>query len=270
MEAWTRFCPTLSGYAHAGSWYTAYLNWAWGEDAGIILRHEDMTAMHTVGHATTASMVEFAADFSEQFRACGIPIARECWQSEFKTQCEEINQQRFGGALSWDITGWRARCRHWGVPYANFAGESPLMAQLTRVYCDRVDRVKYVIRGTELAAEKEAYWVMWHLAFPETPVGERPFLWFVPEVMQPDGHKISKSNPHSINYVLKDVQPNPAKMAMCLFQAHFEPTDHSGVIEDYAGSSVQETLLALRGYVRNARIRPVPDPITLDMVRKWS
>ena len=268
-QAPTRFCPTLSGYPHVGSWWCAFLNWAYGRDDGIILRHEDMTALHTVGGATFPRMLGYAKDFKEQFEKHGIPVWRECWQSEVKEDCETINQNVFNGALSWDITNWRSRCRYWGIPYPNFAGESPLMSQLSRVFCDRRDKIRYVIRGLELAAEKEAYWVIWHLAFPDTRAEERPFLWFIPEVMQPEGFKISKSNIVSVNYALRDIEVDTVKMAVGLARNQMLETSASGSIKEYLAGNREECLMGLRSFVRLAQFNPTPEPIAVNTVLDW-
>ncbi len=266
----TRISLTMSGYIHVGSWMTALYNWAFGLEDGIIARYEDMTALHTVSHANTMLMTEYARDAKRQFEDWGIPVVREVWQSEYKEQAEEINQRVFNGVLSWDITNWRSHCRHWGIPSANFAGESPLMAQLTRIYADREDQVRYVIRGTELAAEKEAYWVLWQLAFPDTLPEERPFLWFVPEVMQPDGQKVSKSNPESVNYALRDLSHvNKARAAVDIVRHQMLPTSAAGTIENYAHGEWPEIMQALRTYVRLAAINPTPSPITEDDIKGW-
>lgn len=265
----TRFCPTLSGYPHVGSWWCAFLNWSYGRSDGIILRHEDMTALHTVGNANFPTMMEFAKNFRSQFEKHGIPIWKEVWQSEVKEECELINQSVFGGVLSWDITNWRSRIRYWGIPYPNFAGESPLMAQLTRVYSDRRDGVRYVIRGLELAAEKEAYWVLWHLAFPDTKPEERPFLWFIPEVAQPEGFKISKSNTASVNYALRDIEVDTVKMAAGLVRNQMVETSTSGAIKDYIAGNRDECLMGLRQFVRLALFNPTPQPIGVDKILEW-
>ena len=267
----TRFCPTLSGYGHVGSFLTALLNFLWGNPKGIILRYEDMTALHCVAHSTPISMLGFAQDFREQFLRHGIQIHREEWQSDYKDDLAVLNQERFNGELTWDVLEWRRHFRYFGeaIP-SNFAGESPLMAQLSRVYCDHKDEIRLIIRGTDLAAEKDSYWLLWQLAFPETPREERPFLWFIPEVMQPDGQKVSKSNAaYAVNYALRDIDANPLRMIAGLIRNQLCDTPASGGLGHYISGNLEETIAMLRNYVRLAQFNPRPAPITAETIASW-
>ncbi len=258
----TRFCPNINGRIHVGHLWTAKVNAVFAHTKKLLLRFEDITTQHS----TTTSredMLANAADFEANMERFEIPIRETIWQSQREPIYDIANRTLFAGRLTWDDLMWASRCVHYGNPGMGWAGSSSWMAQLSRVIDDHDYGIRSVIRGTELCAEREAYWFIYDQVYPDVPDMDKPSLVFIPEVMESHDHKISKSV--SRGFFLSDIKARPEIILASLILHQMDlPCGWTA-----EALHRERNMTMLDQIIKTGQLKRDPEPLLPETVRQW-
>lgn len=269
----TRFTATVHSRSHLGHLWCAFVNWALGDEKGIIFRAEDIAAKAGSCQATEPMVEDSIEDFTTQLPKHGVPIVAVLRQSLRKERYDELNARYFNGRLTWIYTHWAAYFNdalfRWGSTW-----ESPRMAILSRVADDHDFGVRNIVMGAELFEQARIYLDYWDTCFGDEGEQARPKLLFIPEVVA--GHalvngcynKISKSICR--NFFLSALNLDPLATLFGLAERQIRPKIWSGRLED-----VPKTILDLRSWVGKARWDggswiADPEPVTKEDLEAWS